>query len=517
MQDKLIIFDTTLRDGEQSAGVNFSQDEKITIASNLDQMGVDVIEVGFAASSDGELQAIKAICPLIYSATLCSLARAVDNDIRKAGEALHKARRSRIHTFISTSDIHLQHQLNKTYSQVLQDIKHSVSLATELADEVEWSGMDATRSNLDFLCEAIEQAIACGATVINIPDTVGYTVPSEYRQLISNIRKKVSNIDKAIISVHCHNDLGLAVANSLESLLVGARQIECTINGLGERAGNTAMEEVVMAVKTRKDVFQCTSGIDTTQFNRISKMVATMSGFVVQRNKAIVGQNAFLHESGIHQDGVLKNSQTYEIMTPESVGATSVGLTMGKLSGRAAFADKLKKLGYHLDEERFRTVFAEFKKLATHKKHLYDQDIISLLADGALQIPRYVILRGLSLQYSIIEDAQVNARLSLEIDGKLSEIDKTGTGSIEVVFDIIKNSVGLEVSLHNYQVNAATKGIDSYADVIITVSYKGDLYSGRASNQDTVFASACAYIDALNNIIYETRNPDDKIKDFANI
>jgi len=379
MADKIVIFDTTLRDGEQSPGMSMNMGEKLQVAEALDAMGVDVIEAGFAIASQGDFEAVHAIAKRIKNSVVCSLARAKAADIERAAEAIKPAKRGRIHTFMSTSEIHLKHQYRIDNDACLTMIRDSVTLARKFTDNVEWSAMDATRTDKDFLCKAVEAAITCGATTVNIPDTVGYATPDDYGALISYLKNKVPNIDKAIISTHCQNDLGLATANSLAAIRHGARQIECTINGIGERAGNTALEEVVMAIRTRPDMFPFKVGIDTTHITRISKLVQDITGEKVQVNKAIVGANAFAHESGIHQDGVLKHAGTYEIMTPESVGLAKSNLVMGKHSGRHAFKDKLKDLGVELGDNALEDAFARFKQLADEKKKVSDDDIIALV------------------------------------------------------------------------------------------------------------------------------------------
>jgi 2-isopropylmalate synthase len=379
MTDRIIIFDTTLRDGEQSPGMSMNMEEKLRVAESLDAMGVDVIEAGFAIASQGDFEAVHEISRRIKNAVVCSLARAKSIDIERAAEAIKPAKRGRIHTFMSTSEIHLTHQYRIDNEVCLKMIRDSVTLARKFTDNVEWSAMDATRTEKDFLCKAVEAAITCGATTVNIPDTVGYATPDDYGALIKYLKNKVPNIDKAIISTHCQNDLGLATANSLAAIRSGARQIECTINGIGERAGNTALEEVVMAIRTRPDMFPFATNIDTTHITRISQLVQNITGEKVQVNKAIVGANAFAHESGIHQDGVLKHAGTYEIMTPESVGLSKSNLVLGKHSGRHAFKDKLKDLGISIGDNALEDAFARFKQLADEKKKVSDEDIVALV------------------------------------------------------------------------------------------------------------------------------------------
>jgi len=502
--NQIIIFDTTLRDGEQSPGATMNLEEKVLIAEVLDNMGVDVIEAGFARASKGDFEAVAAVAKVVKNATVCSLARAIKEDIDDAAAAIKLAKQPRIHTFLATSPLHMEHKLKMSEDEVLDKIRESVTYASKFTDDIDWSPEDATRSEHDFLCRAIETAINCGATTINIPDTVGYTVPHEFFELFSMIRNRVPNIDKAILSVHCHNDLGLAVANSLAAVDAGARQIECTINGIGERAGNTALEEVVMAVHTRGDIMPYTTGIKTEQIMRASKLVSNVTGFMVQNNKAIVGANAFAHESGIHQDGMLKNKSTYEIMTPESVGWSSKSLVLGKHSGRAAFRDKLKELGIELGENAFHDAFDRFKALADKKKKVYDDDILALLdeqivaADEVVQVERLAVSCG--------SDGQ-QATISLIVDGVEKSATEQGQGPVDSTFKAIRSIVPHEASLRLYQVNAVTEGIDAQAEVLVRLETpKGVLINGSGSDVDTLVASAKAYISALNKLHnYEER------------
>ncbi len=497
MSDKIIIFDTTLRDGEQSAGATMSFNEKLAIAELLDQMKVDIIEAGFAIASDGDFAAVNQIAKNTKNATVCSLARAIKADIERAGEAVKPAQNGRIHTFISTSPIHLKYQIKKSEEQVLDIIKDTVTLARNLCADVEWSGMDATRSGDDFLFKAIETAIKHGATTINIPDTVGYAIPEEYAALIGRIKNQVPNIDKAIISVHCQNDLGLATANSLAAIQTGARQIECTINGLGERAGNTAMEEVVMAIKTRQDFLDFSVDVDPTYFARISKLVSNASGFKVQNNKAIVGANAFAHESGIHQDGMLKERSTYEIITPESVGFKASALVLGKHSGRHAFKTKLEELGFNFSEEQIDDFFKKFKDLADLKKEIFDEDIIKLVGSATEQNMR---VQFVNLEIACGSKA-TEARLTLIFDGNELELKTTGTGPVDAIFRAIRKMVPHQARLDLYQVHSVTHGTDAQADVTVRLEdEEGRIASGHGSHIDTLVASAEAYISALNKM-----------------
>ena len=505
-QDKVIIFDTTLRDGEQSPGATMNLEEKLLIAEVLDNMGVDVIEAGFAIASDGDFEAVSAVAKKVKKAQVCSLARAKEADIERAAEALKSAKRPRIHTFISTSPIHIEYQLKTTPEAVLEDIKSSVKLARKLCDDVEWSAMDATRSNIDYLCKAIEIAIKSGARTINIPDTVGYTLPYEFDATIRAIINKVPNIDKAIISVHCHNDLGLAVANSLSAVHAGARQIECTVNGIGERAGNTAMEEVVMAIKTRADLLPFATNIDTTQIMRASKLVSNVTGFIVQNNKAIVGANAFAHESGIHQDGMLKNKKTYEIMTPESVGLTKSNLVLGKHSGRAAFKDKLKELGYNLGHNAFEDAFTRFKALADKKKEIYDDDIISIVDDRMVKGEQEFQFVSLAVQCG--SGGKAKADLQMKVGGKNKKSSTTGDGPVDASFKAIREIFPHNAKLDLYQVQAVTGGIDAQADVTVRLKTKdGIIINGNGTDTDTLVASCLAYISALNKLYTYEHKP----------
>ncbi len=497
-KEKIIIFDTTLRDGEQSAGAAMTVEEKIAIADSLDQMRVDVIEAGFAAASKGDFNAVNEIAKRTKHAVVCSLARAKIGDIEAAGEALKPAKQSRIHTFISTSDIHLKYQFKMTKEEVLDAITKTVSHARKYTDNVEWSAMDATRSNRDYLYKALETAIKAGATTVNIPDTVGFAIPEEYADLIRNIKNKVSNIDKAIISVHCQNDLGLSTANSLSAIQAGARQIECTINGIGERAGNTALEEVVMAIKTRQDFLNFDVGVVTEHISKLSKQVSMFTGFIVQNNKAIVGANAFAHESGIHQHGVLENPETYEIMRPESIGLTKNSLPLGKLSGRHAFKDKLKSLGFELGDNALNDAFAKFKDLADKKKDVYDADIIAIVDDGASTEGDKIKFKSLKV---VCGSKVQKAEIALIVKGKVKKAKTEGNGPVDAVFKAIKKICGEKGKLKLYQVSAVTQGTDSQAEVLVRLETKdGRVINGNAADVDTLVASAKAYVNALNRL-----------------
>ncbi len=496
--NRVIIFDTTLRDGEQCPGATMTLEEKLQVADLLDDMGVDVIEAGFPIASPGDFEAVSLIAERIKNATVAGLSRAAPGDIDRAGEAVKKAKRPRIHTFISTSPVHMKYKLQKEPEQVLEMVVNQVTRARNWVEDVEWSAEDGTRTEHDFLCRCVEAAIKAGATTINIPDTVGYTAPDEYRALFQMLRNRVPNADKAIFSVHCHNDLGMAVANSLAGLEGGARQIECTINGIGERAGNAALEEVIMAIKTRNDIFPYHNNIDTRMLTRASKLVSTVTSFPVQYNKAIVGRNAFAHESGIHQDGMLKNTQTYEIMTPESVGVKATSLVMGKHSGRNAFRDKLKQLGYTLSDNAFEDAFVRFKDLADQKKHVYDEDLEALVdeklsnAEDRMKVLSLLVVAGTL-------GPQV-ATLTLEIDGVHKTVQSQGNGPVDAVFNAIKALIPHEAVLELYQVHAVTEGTDAQAEVSVRLQEGGMTFTGRAAHPDTLVSSAKAYLAALSKL-----------------
>lgn len=497
--NRVIIFDTTLRDGEQSPGASMNQEEKLRIAGVLDEMGVDVIEAGFAVSSQGDFDAVKGIAQQTRNARVASLARASKADIERAGEAIRPARYGRIHTFIATSQLHMKHKLQMGENAVLDAIGESVTLARNLIDDVEWSAEDATRSDRDFLCRAVELAIASGARTINLPDTVGYTEPQEYFDMIRMLKERVPNIDQAILSVHCHNDLGLAVSNSLAAVKAGARQVECTINGIGERAGNAALEEIVMALRTRQDVLPYQTGIDTTQITRASRLVSTITGFPVQPNKAIVGANAFAHESGIHQDGVLKNAQTYEIMTPESVGLAQNSLILGKLSGKHAFREKLIALGYELSDADLLDAFKRFKALADRKREIFDDDIVAIVDDEIARGADRVKFVG--LQVIAGSKGPQQATLEVEVDGAHKETTATGNGPVDATFNAINALFPHTATLALYQVHAVTQGTEAQAEVTVRLEENGRTVNGQGADTDTLVASAKAYLHALNKLV----------------
>ncbi|HEU0117333.1 MAG TPA: 2-isopropylmalate synthase [Alphaproteobacteria bacterium] len=495
---RVIIFDTTLRDGEQSPGAAMNLEEKLRIARILEELGVDVMEAGFPIASKGDFEAVNEIAKTIKHSTVCGLARAAAGDIERAAEALKPAASGRIHTFISTSPLHMKHKLQMAPEKVLQAVSDSVTLARKLIDDVEWSGEDGTRTEHDFLCRCVEAAIKAGARTINIPDTVGYTTPQEYADLIKMLMNRVPNIDKAIISTHCHNDLGLAVANSLAGVINGARQVECTINGLGERAGNAALEEIVMALKVRQDLMPFTTGIKTESITRASHMVSTITGFVVQPNKAIVGANAFAHESGIHQDGMIKNRQTYEIMTPQSIGLTKTSLKLGKLSGRNAFRSKLQELGYELGDNALNDAFERFKDLADKKKDIFDEDIMALVDDEVAQFTNRTKFVALEI-YAGSKGPQ-KATLEIECEGKKRSATATGNGPVDATFNAIKELMPHNAILQLYQVSAVTQGTDAQAEVTVRLEENGRTVIGQSADPDTLVASARAYIHALNKL-----------------
>jgi len=500
-KDRVLIFDTTLRDGEQCPGATMTFEEKLEIADFLDSMGVDVIEAGFPIASDGDFEAVTAIAKRVKRASVAGLARAGAKDIDRAGEAVRHAVIPRIHTFISTSPVHMKYKLQKEPDAVLQLVIDSVTRARNLVPNVEWSAEDGTRTEMDFLCRCVEAAIKAGANTINIPDTVGYTTPDEYRALFETVRNRVPNSDKAIFSVHCHNDLGMAVANSIAGVMGGARQIECTINGIGERAGNAALEEIVMALKTRGDAFPFETGIEATMLNRASKIVSAATSFPVQYNKAIVGRNAFAHESGIHQDGMLKNTQTYEIMTPESVGVSKTSLVMGKHSGRNAFRDKLKQLGYEVSENQLEDAFVRFKALADRKKHIYDEDIEALIDENLATAEDRVKVVALTVIAGTM--GPQSATLTLDIEGQHRTVQATGNGPVDATFNAIQQLIPHEAKLELYQVHAVTEGTDAQAEVSVRLAGSdGRLCTGRAADPDTLVSSAKAYIVALNKLTH---------------
>ena len=502
MSDNLIIFDTTLRDGEQSPGASMTLDEKVRIARALERMHVDVIEAGFPIASRGDFEAVKAVAETIKDSTVCGLARALDKDIERAGEALKFANSGRIHTFIATSPIHMKKKLRMEPDQVVEQAVKAVKKARQYTDNVEFSPEDAGRSELDFLCRVLEAVIDAGAGTVNIPDTVGYNVPDQFGNLIRRLRERVPNSDKATFSVHCHNDLGLDTANSLSAVLNGAGQVECTINGLGERAGNASLEEVVMAVKTRQDIFPCSvDQIDTTQIVNCSRLVSSITGFAVQPNKAIVGANAFAHESGIHQDGVLKSRETYEIMRAEDVGLTANRMVLGKHSGRNAFRTRLTELGVEFKSEaELNDAFARFKELADKKHEIYDDDLQALVTEASLDAENER-LRLVSLKVCSETGEKPEATVTLEMDDKEHISVESGGGPVDAAFKAINQVVNSGTDLLLYSVNNITSGTDSQGEVTVRVKKGGRIVNGQGADTDIVIASAKAYINALNKIL----------------
>jgi len=497
--DRVIIFDTTLRDGEQSPGASMSVEEKLKIAKVLEEMRIDVIEAGFAIASEGDFRAIHAIAREVRDSVVCSLARAGRADIERAAEALEPAAQKRIHTFIATSPLHMAVKLQMTPEQVHEAVIDSVSRARQYTDDVEWSCEDGSRTEHDFLCRCIESAIEAGATTINIPDTVGYTYPDEFADLIRMIKNRVPNIDRAVLSVHCHNDLGLAVSNSLRAIQAGARQVECTVNGIGERAGNAAMEEIVMAIKTRPDLLPYRTRTVTQHIIRASRLVSAVTGFAVQNNKAIVGANAFAHEAGIHQDGVLKDAGTYEIMKPEDIGLVRSNLVMGKHSGRHAFAQKLKELGYELGDNAFKEAFVRFKALADKKKEIFDEDLIALVDDEIAAADQRFRVVDLAVQCG--SRPKSLARLVLEVEGEERSAEAEGDGPVDATFNAIKRLVPHDARLSLFHIGAVTEGTDAQAEVSVRLEESGKTVNGQAAETDTILAAARAYVTALNKLL----------------
>ena len=501
MSDRVYIFDTTLRDGEQSPGATMNLDEKMQIALLLEEMQVDIIEAGFPIASNGDFEAVSEISKNIKNSTIAGLSRAKIADIDRAWEAVKHAKSPRIHTFIATSPIHMKYKLMKTEEEVLDSIKHTVSHARNLCDNIEWSCEDGGRSNLEFLYKCIELAIDSGATTINIPDTVGFTLPSEFGSIFKAVRNNVPNIDKAILSTHTHNDLGLAVANSVAAIQEGARQVECTINGLGERAGNAALEEVVMTLKVKKDLMPFHTNVKSEYITKASRLVSSITGFTVQPNKAIVGANAFAHEAGIHQDGMLKNAETYEIMTPESVGLNKSSLVLGKHSGKHAFSEKLKELGYDFGDNALMEVFGRFKDLADKKKEIFEEDLIALAGERTLTYDEHI--KFVSLEVNAGSLSKHQAKLTLIMDDKKQSNSSDGNGPVDATFNAIKQITHTDFRLKLYQVHAITAGTDAQGEV--TVRLEDDDLSSQAkgSDPDIIVASAKAYISALNRLIFK--------------
>ncbi len=504
-KNQIIIFDTTLRDGEQSPGCSMNLEEKLKMARQLAKLGVDVIEGGFPIASPGDFEAVHEIAKQVHGPYICGLARANKKDIKRCFDAIEPAKKRRIHTFISSSDIHLQYQLKKSRAQVLKEAAEAVRYSVSLCDNVEFSAMDATRSDREYLCEMFQAVIDEGATTLNVPDTVGYTIPSEYFDLIAYLADNLKGLDKARLSVHCHNDLGLAVANSLAAVQAGARQVECTVNGIGERAGNCSLEEVVMALSVRHDLLKYETNVDKKQIFPSSKMLSAITGITVQPNKAIVGDNAFAHESGIHQDGVLKNKLTYEIMTPDSVGIPSNKLVLGKHSGRHAVKNKLKELGYALGEDELGHVFDEFKKLADLKKEVYDDDLIALV-DSDIDDQKKFVLN--TIQVSSGNFAVPCATVSLTIKDEIVKTAEFGDGPVDAAYRAITKLTGFKGRLTRYVVQAITGGTDAQGSVSVTVEDQGKIVRASGSDTDIIVASAIAFLNAINRLEFYNRSDD---------
>ena len=499
--DRVIIFDTTLRDGEQSPGFSMNLDEKLRMAEALAELGVDVIEAGFPIASPGDFESVEAIARRFGKdgPVVCGLARTAPADILRAAEAIRPAARRRIHTFVSTSPLHMRVKLRLEPEQVLELIGSSVALARNSTDDVEWSAEDGTRTEPDFLCRCVEAAINAGATTINIPDTVGYALPADMHRIFTMLRERVPGADRVVLSTHNHNDLGLAVANSLAAIEAGVRQLECTINGIGERAGNASLEEAVMALRTRHDAIPTSNGIDTRRLLKISRLLAATTGFDVQPNKAIVGRNAFAHESGIHQDGMLKDSATYEIMTPESVGWTKSSLVLGKHSGRAAFRDRLREMGYAIGDNQLNDAFRRFKDLADRKKVVYDEDVAALVDDEVNRAHERIRLVALTVAAGL--GVKPMATLALEVDGERREGMASGDGVVDATFNALRSAFPHEVNLKLYAVQSVTGGTDAQARVTVRFEEHGKLVDGQGADTDTIVASARAYVHALNKLL----------------
>ncbi len=502
MSERVAIFDTTLRDGEQSPGCSMNLEEKLRLARQLDALGVDVIEAGFPIASDDDFAAVREVARTCRRPVIAALCRTTPEDIERAWEALSEAARPRIHTFVATSDIHLQFKLQKTREEVIEMAANAVRMARRFTDDVEFSAEDATRSDLDYLCQVITAVIEEGATVVNIPDTVSYTIPAEYSYIIGTLKERVPNIDRAVISVHCHNDLGLGVANSLAAVAAGARQIECTINGIGERAGNASLEEIVMALRVRKDLMPFETGIVTEEIYRTSQALSNITGVHVQPNKAVVGKNAFAHEAGIHQHGVLKNRLTYEIMTPESVGVKTNSIVLGKHSGRHALNKKYEEMGYQLSRPELDKAYKLFTKLADQKKEIFEEDLMAILQDGIAQIPERFKLR--SVQATAGTSTLSTALVTLA-DSKTEEVEtqtSAGDGPVNAVYQAIDKITGLAGNLIDYTVRSISRGTDAVGEVFVHVEFEDVSYTGKAASTDIVDASARAYLNAVNKALY---------------
>ncbi len=495
-EEKIIIFDTTLRDGEQAPGASMNQREKLEVALALERLGVDIIEAGFPVISKGDFESVEMVAKKVKHSTVAGLARSIKKDIDAAGEALKSAKRGRIHVFLATSKIHLEHKLRKSPDEIVQMAVDAVKAARQWTDDVEFSPEDASRSEKTFLYRVLEAVIKAGARTVNIPDTVGYAMPEQYGKLITDIRNNVPNIDKAIISVHCHNDLGLAVANSLAAVKCGARQVECTINGIGERAGNAAMEEIVMAIRTRSDYFGVSTGINTPEICRVSRLVSKYTGFVIAPNKSIVGGNAFRHESGIHQDGVLKEPTTYEIIRPEDVGFTGTGLVLGKHSGRAALKARLKHLGIELSDAELLRAFGRFKDLCDKKKEVFDEDLVAIVEDEVQEVKDVWTLDSLIVTSGTKIPPDV--RMTLRSSGKVFQQQATGDGPIDACYVAIDTVTGMRGKLLNYSIQSVTEGQDAMGEVRVRVNFDGQKIMGIGASTDVIEASVKAYLNAVN-------------------
>lgn len=506
------IFDTTLRDGEQSPGASLNKSEKVEIARQLAQLNVDVIEAGFPASSEGDFEAVRKVSREVEGPTITGLARSRETDIERCAEAIEPAESGRIHVFIATSDVHVEEKLEKTRQEVLEMAVEAVEYASNFTDNVEFSPEDAARTKPEFLREIVEAAIDAGATTVNIPDTVGYAVPEEFGQTISDLRENISNIDQAVISVHCHNDLGLGVANSLSAVNAGARQVECAVNGIGERAGNAALEEIVMALRTREDYFGVDVGVNTEEIARTSRLVSSLTGISVQRNKAIVGENAFAHEAGIHQHGVLKERRTYEIMKAEDVGYGESQLVLGKHSGRHAFRDRLEELGYELDEEAFARAFERFKELGDKKKQIYDEDLEAIVEEEVARIPEVYTLEYVQ----IISGNTVypSATVEIGIEGEKIRMASSGDGPVDAIYSAINSLIDKSPTLNDYSIRSVTRGMDALGEVTVKMTVEGLEVHGRGTSTDVLEASAIAYLDALNRARYrQDSGREEQVKD----
>ncbi|MGB2631145.1 MAG: 2-isopropylmalate synthase [Candidatus Omnitrophota bacterium] len=503
-KDKILIFDTTLRDGEQTPGASLNVNEKVKIALQLDKLGVDIIEAGFPRTSPGDLEAVKTVARHVKRPVICGLARAVKKDIDDAYEALKKARQPRIHVFLATSKIHMKYKLKKAKEEILKTAVEAVKYAKKKMSDIEFSPEDASRTELDFLTQVVEAVINAGANTVNIPDTVGYSVPAEFGNVIKHLMENVDNINKAVISVHCHNDLGLGVSNSLAAVLNGARQVECTMNGLGERAGNASLEEIVMGIRLRKDIFRnIDTNIKTQGLYKTSRLVSKLTGIVIQPNKAIIGDNAFSHEAGIHQDGILKKRVTYEIIKPQDVGFKGSTLVLGKLSGRHAFSNRLKELGYDLSKEELEQAFSKFKALADKKAKIYDEDLAAIVEDELATIPEKYKLEN----FQVISGNRISpsATVDLEKGGEKLSATATGDGPIDACFKTIDKAIGRKGKLVDYKVNAVTRGKDALGEAYVKVDFTGDVVIGRGTSTDVIEASVLAYLKAINRLFQKSR------------